>query len=352
MKIFTLLFLMLPVSVLIADADTDSAVSPTSQTVYQGIAAKVGTDIITTFDVDNQVKMLESSMSPEEAASPEGKQKLSDDHKKVLDQMIEEKLVVLAAEKGPDGYKDAADKGTAPANPYLPTSLEVEEELDKAFDQARNRFSSQQDFEAELQKERISLSEFRSQLRDRLRSQMTFARMVKAKEQEFRPDLRVSDDEALAYYNDNKSAFAVGEQVELRHILYANTDMAKARAAAAELKASHHLLDDFISRAKKDSIDELTADKGGRLGWIEKGGLRWAEVEEAAFKLKPGEMAGPINSSDGLHLIYVEDHKDGEQKSFDDVKAQAKNAVYQAKVQKRIEAWVEDLKLQFFVELD
>lgn len=317
---------------------------------YQKILAKVGTEIITQYDVDSAVKMVESSMSPSEAATAEGKKRLAEARSKVLDRMVEEKLVVMAAEKGPEGYKEAMDKGTAPANPYLPSNLEIEEELDKNFDQARNRFSSQEQFEAELKRERISLSEFRTKLRERLRSQMTFARMVKSKEQEFRPSLRVSDDEARAFYDGHKAAFGVGAQVSLRHILYSASNLAGAQAALQALKSSRNLKDDFIARAKKDSKDELTADKGGRLGWIEKGGLRWSEVEEKAFKMREGEVAGPIKSSEGLHLIYVEEKKAGEQKGFDEVKAQVRNAVYQEKVQKRIEGWVEDLKREFFVE--
>jgi foldase protein PrsA len=323
-----------------------------SAKTYQKIVAKVGTDVITTYDVENAIKILETSMSPAELQSPEGQKKLEEAKGKVLDQMIEQKLVVLAAEKGPEGYKEAADKGTAPANPYLPSNLEIEEELDKEFDQARNRFAGQSEFEAELKHERISLSEFRARLRENLRSQMTFQRMVKAKEQEFRPSLRVSDEETRAFYDEHKEAFAVGAQVLLRHILYDAKSLGAAKAAAMALKSSSHLKEDFILRAGKDSKDELTSDKGGRLGWIEKGGLRWKELEEKAFKMNVGELAGPIKTTDGWHLIFVEDKKEGEQKSFDDVKAQARNAVYQEKVQKRIEAWVEDLKREFFVERD
>src|SRR4029077_6334371 len=117
-------------------------------------------------------------------------------------------------------------------------------------------------FEAELKRERISLSEFRTRLRERLRSQMTFARMVKSKEQEFRPSLRVSDEEAKAFYEEHKAAFGVGAQVNLRHILYAPRDSAGAQAGAIALKASSNLKEDFIARAKRDSKDELTADKG------------------------------------------------------------------------------------------
>jgi foldase protein PrsA len=264
--------------------------------------------------------------------------------------MIEQKLVVLAAEKGPEGYKEAVERGTAPQNPYLPSNLEVEEELDKSFDQARGRFPSQESFEEELKKERITLSEFRSRLRERLREQMTFQRMLKVKEQEYRPSLRVSDEEAKKFYEENKAAFSVGEQVNLRHILYGPSEAAKAQQALAALKLSKNLKDDFAARAKKESRDELTKEKGGRLGWIEKGALRWPEVEARAYSMAEGELAGPVRSPEGLHLLYVEEKKPGEQKSFDDVKSMARNAVYQQKVQKRIAEWVEDLKREFFVE--
>lgn len=331
-------------------ASSAGTAAPAAPETYQKIVAKVGSEIITSFDVEMAVKMVEASMSPTEAASEEGKKKLAEARAKVVDSMISQKLVVLAAEKGPEGYKEAVEKGTAPANPFIPSNLEIEEELDKTFDQARSRFATQEDFEAELKKERISLSEFRSKLRDRLRTQMTYQRMVKAKEQEFRPTLRVSDEEAQAFYDEHKAAFAIGEQINLRHILYGPSEMAKATAAATALKSSVHLKDDFIARAKKDSKDELTADKGGRLGWIEKGGLRWSEVEEKAMTMHAGELAGPIKSSEGLHLIYVEEKKAGEQKPFDEVKNQVRNAVYQDKVQKRIEGWVDDLRREFFVE--
>jgi foldase protein PrsA len=318
--------------------------------VIERIAAKVGSRIITSYEVDQAVAMMEASMSPAEAATAEGKKRLAEDHEKALDRMIEEKLVILAAEKGPEGYKEAVEKGTAPANPYLPAALEVDEELDKAFDEARARFPSQDQFEQQLKRERISVSEFRSSLRERIRSQMTFSRMVKNKEKEFQPGLRVSDEEAKAFYDEHKDGFAVGQQVNLRHILFKPGENSQAALVVKSLQASKNPKGDFVGLAKKYSQDELTADKGGRLGWIEKGGLRWKQVEEKAFSLKPGEVAGPIKSADGLHVILVEEQKEGEQKSFDEVKAQVRNRVYQQKIQKRIESWVEDLKREFFVE--
>ncbi|MES2200878.1 MAG: peptidyl-prolyl cis-trans isomerase [candidate division FCPU426 bacterium] len=344
-------FAVLGLLSLAASAGAASSPSATPEALVS-IAAKVGSQIVTNVEVEQAIKALEASMSVAELASAEGKKKLSDARKKVLDRMVQEKLVILAAEKGPEGYKEAVDRGTAPANPYLPSSIEVEEELDKAYDEARNRYGSQSEFEAQLKAERLSVSEFRSHLRERLREQMTFDRMLMSKKKEFQPSLRVSEEEALAFYQEHKASFAVGSQVNLRHILYKPSETAKAEAAVASLKglSGPRLRDAFANLAKKDSKDDLSAGKGGRLGWIEKGGLRWSEVESRAFSLKPGELAGPIRSADGLHVILVEEQKAGEQKNYDEVKAQVRNLVYGGKVNKRIEDWIEELKREFYVE--
>jgi foldase protein PrsA len=314
-----------------------------------GIAAKVGGDIITDSDIDQAVKVLELSMSPEDRNSAEGKKKLADARTRVLDRMIEEKLVVLAAKDGPPGYKEAAEQGKAPSNPFLPQGTEIEEEMEKLFDQTRERFGSQDAFEEALKAERTSIPEFRNRLRERVRDQMTYARMAKFKEQEFRGSMRVSDEELRKFYEDNKARFAQGDQVRLRHILFPESDKAQADAALAELKKAKDVKAAFIALAKKRSADAPTRDQGGLLGWIEKG-QSWPELEEAAFAAKDGSLAGPVKTEAGWHLLYVEGHQKGKERGFEDVKANIRNLIYQDKNQKRFQEWVDELKHKYYVE--
>lgn len=64
----------------------------------------------------------------------------------------------------------------------------------------------------------------------------------------------------------------------------------------------------FANIAKNTFSDTLLAFNGGNLGWI-----KWGEwdpyFEEAAWKLKPGDISGPIQSTFGWHIIKVEDRK-------------------------------------------
>ena len=313
------------------------------------IIAKVGGEIVTDYDVDQAVKVLEMSMSPSERSSAEGKKKLKEARVRVLDRMVEEKLVVLAAKEGPEGFKEAQDSGKALSNPYLPAGTEVEDEMEKLFDETRKRFATQDEFEAALKLEKQTVPEFRNRLRERLRDQMTFSRMLKVKERDFQPSLHVSDEEITAYYEENKSRFAQGAQVNLRHILFKSDQEGLARGVLEKLKKAKDIKTAFIEAARANSQDEPTRDQGGRLGWIEKG-QSWTELENAAFAAKDNEVAGPVKTDAGWHLLLVEGHREGAQRLLDEVKSNVKNLIYQQKVQKRTQEWIEDLKHKFYVE--
>jgi hypothetical protein len=313
------------------------------------VAAKVGTDIITTTDIDDAIAEVAASMSPEERESPEGKQKLAEARKNVLDHMIEMKLVILAAKEGPPGFADAEKDGKAPKNPYLPESSEIEAEMEKVFDQTRLRYNGQDEFEAALGKEHVTVPEYRNRLREQVRDQMTYMNMEKIKEREFGPSLHVSDDEAKAYYNENLQRFYQGPRVRLRHILFPLADEAKAKRLLQELKRAPNVKEAFIQAAKKYSADTATKDQGGLLDWIEKG-QSWHALEDVAFAAKDETLAGPVETEAGWHLLYIEGHQPGKQNSFEDVKKSAANQLYQEKLKKHLDDWVKDLKTKYYVD--
>jgi parvulin-like peptidyl-prolyl isomerase len=313
------------------------------------IVAKVGNEIVTDVDVDDAVKMLEMNMSPAERSSAEGQKKLKEARARVLDRMIEEKLVVLAAKEGPEGFKEAQEGGKAVNNPYLPEGTEVEDEMEKLFDQTRKNFSSQEEFEAALKAEKQSVPEFRNRLRERLRDQMTYARMLKVKERDFQASLRVSDEEVAQFYQENQSRFAQGAQVNLRHILFKPEQEGLARSVLEKLKKAKDVKKAFVDAARANSQDEPTRDQGGRLGWVEKG-QSWPELENAAFAAADNQLVGPVKTEAGWHLVLVEGHREGSQRPLEEVKSNAKNLIYQEKVQKRTQEWIDELKHKYYLE--
>jgi parvulin-like peptidyl-prolyl isomerase len=56
---------------------------------------------------------------------------------------------------------------------------------------------------------------------------------------------------------------------------------------------------DFAVLASQYSLDQVTAQDGGDLGFFARGSLTVPEVEEAAFALEPGEVSDVIEAVDG-----------------------------------------------------
>lgn len=317
---------------------------PAKAEVYQKIAAKVGSEIVTSYDVDEAMEYLKSQMSPEEAVSAEGRKKLEEARKSQLEGLIQQKLVIQEARKWDADNKGGDGKSVGKTNPYLPRGDEVDEAVEKEYDRFEAGFPSPEVFRRELESEHLSEEAFKARLRDKIQALLIYQRVVKAKEKEFQGSFVVGDSEAKKYYAEHQDQFAAGDQVELRDILLA--DEAKARDIKKRVQAGEN----FADLAKRYSKD-AAASKGGMLGWIEKGQLKWPALEGAAFKAKVGEVSGPIKTSRGWELILVEDTHSAAQKDFESVKSQVMNVLYGQKMKERIEEWVKELRSKTYVEI-
>jgi len=82
---------------------------------------------------------------------------------------------------------------------------------------------------------------------------------------------------------------------------------AKAENLLSQIKSGAK----FDELARKNSEDAGSAQKGGDLGWIEKGKMV-PEFEKAAFALQAGEVSSVIKTTYGYHIIKkLEADKDG-----------------------------------------
>ncbi|HYP71699.1 MAG TPA: peptidyl-prolyl cis-trans isomerase [Variovorax sp.] len=129
-------------------------------------------------------------------------------------------------------------------------------------------------------------------------------------------------------YEEDKSRFVDAEQRQTSHILIAVPAGADAAAQkAAEEKANKLAAEarqpgaDFAALAKANSEDPGSKDAGGDLGWVEKNVMVKA-FEDAVFAAKPGEVVGPVKSEFGYHIILVHAIKGGQGKSFEEVRDQ------------------------------
>ncbi|MFX7792819.1 peptidylprolyl isomerase, partial [Acinetobacter baumannii] len=84
--------------------------------------------------------------------------------------------------------------------------------------------------------------------------------------------------------------------------------------------------------------NDLSASKGGDLGWIYPGDTV-PEFERAMDQLKPGEVSQPIETPFGYHLIQVVERKTDDA-SKERTRQAARQAIRERKIEEATEDWL------------
>jgi peptidyl-prolyl cis-trans isomerase D len=133
--------------------------------------------------------------------------------------------------------------------------------------------------------------------------------------------LEITEEDLRAYYEAERDALATTEERHVRHILitpegddYAEAE-AEANAALARIEAG----EDFATVAAEVSDDAGTRNAGGDLGWMTRGVLV-GPFEDTLFEMEVGDVAGPVETEFGFHVLMLEDVRRGDVQSFEMVR--------------------------------
>ncbi|XQY92665.1 peptidylprolyl isomerase [Metabacillus sp. HB246100] len=177
----------------------------------------------------------------------------------------------------------------------------TDKEINEEFENLKTQYGAQFESVVELQGEDVV-------------KQMVKVDLLRKKAAE--AEVEVTDEEIKEYHATLEG------QVKASHILVADEETAK------EVKKK---LDDggnFEELAKEYSTDPGSAQNGGDLGWFGEGAMV-KEFQDAAFKLKEGEVSEPVKSEFGYHIIKVTDTY----KPYEEMKEALKEDIRKQKVQ-------------------
>jgi peptidyl-prolyl cis-trans isomerase C len=158
------------------------------------------------------------------------------------------------------------------------------------------------------------------------------------------PDGKALEAYARSEYRAKPERFALPEEVHARHILVPvakdGSDDAAAKAKAEALLAELRKGGDFAALAKENSSDKASAQRGGDLGFFTRGKMV-PEFEQAVFDLKkPGDLAGPVKTQFGYHIIELTERKAASTQKFEDaLPALKEEAAAQLDSQARQRLW-------------
>ncbi|HEX3819856.1 MAG TPA: peptidyl-prolyl cis-trans isomerase [Candidatus Sulfotelmatobacter sp.] len=168
--------------------------------------------------------------------------------------------------------------------------------------------------------------------------------------------VQVTQDDLRRYYDQNRDSYRVPEQIKVSHIwIKMPLTGDDGKVDDKKVTEAQHRAEDLLKQikggakfedvAKKYSEDSGSANVGGSLGWIGKGQMT-PEFEKAANALAKGQISDVVKSTDGFHIIRLDDKQDAHVKPLDEVKDQIEPALKHQKAQQLAQKEAEDLLAQ------
>jgi len=303
-----------------------SAPAVVSAEVMSRVAALVNDEPITTYDVEREREAMEKGLDEKALRDAAGKAQLRE---VALNSLINKKLIEQKIKE-------------------LDVKITDEEVRQTIEDVKKSNNISQDNLVEALAARGVSFDEYKTQIREQLERLRLISLEVRSK-------IQVSEQEIRAYYDANPKMFQVDEAFRVRQIFFkvapqASEQERKLITDTAE-KALREAKDgsDFAALAKKFSEDS-SAKEGGDLGFLKKGDVL-PEIEGALAKMKPGEISGLIRTPAGIHIIKLEEFRQGRQRGFEAAKQEIEDILYKKKSEERFNQWMEDLRKNASIEI-
>lgn len=253
--------------------------------------------------------------------------KMSDEERKKYEADVLDKLVTLEIL-----YQESEKKG-----------IKVDpKKIDEQYDMLLKRYPDKEKFNEFLTQWNITEDKIRLEIKRGAAIQELIKTNVTDK-------VTVADQEVKKFYNDNPEKFKAPEEVKTSHILIKldpkKADDAKKNKAKEKLEAAKDRIkkgEDFAKVAKE--VSEGPSNKsGGDLGFVTRGQMV-KPFEDAVFALKAGEVSDIVETQFGYHLIKVFEKKPAKTIGFEEVKNRLADQLKQQIAQKKIMAYIQQLK--------
>jgi len=296
-----------------------------SAETIEGVVAIVNDEIITYSE-------LEGFLAPHllyfEQGFPEWvvEEKIARIRREVLEELIKEKLLLSEARKEGIVVQD--------------------EEVEKYLAGIKERFGSEEKFQLQLSKEKLTEEGFKQ----RLREQILIKKIV---------DLKIgsriqalSAEEMRECFEENKESFVEPERIAIGQITVEVKGEGKWLEAGKKVEDIHARLmkgEEFSTLAKKYS-DAPSRDEGGNLEFINRAELL-PEFEKAISTLEVGEISNIIRTETGFHIIKLESRKEARQREFSEVRREIENQLYRLRMEQALSKWIKELKEKSYVQI-
>jgi peptidyl-prolyl cis-trans isomerase SurA len=321
--------LVLGTAALAATAAADVSPNSGKKLELERVVAIVNDSIILQSELDARLQpvLQEAEQIPDEN---ERKRRIAKLTGQVLDDMVNEELIVQAADEA---------------------KIEVDpSDVQAAIDEIKQQNNLDDDaLQKALLAQGYSLSSYKADLRRQLLRFRAINTIIA-------PKINVTDEDIRARYDEMQRRSNQVSSVRLSDILIKLPDhpteqqITDARAKAAQALDRVKSGEDFSQVAKDMSDDDSTKNTGGELGWFERGSVN-PDWEGVVFSMDKDEVRGPINGAQGLYILKVTDVKIPPLKPYTEMKEQLSRELRRREMDKQTATWVEELRKKAYIDI-
>jgi parvulin-like peptidyl-prolyl isomerase len=249
----------------------------------------------------------------------------------VLDEMVNEELIVQAAEAA---------------------KVEIESsEVQSAIDEIKQQNNlDDAGLSAALAAQGLTIAGYKQEMRRQLLRLRAMNTLVA-------PKVQITDEDVRARYDQMARRTEQVQAVKLAHMLFklpehaTEQQLAEAKEKASKAIARVKAGEDFAKVAATESDDDSTKATGGELGWFQRGSMANPEWEPIVFAMEKGDVRGPVTGPQGFHVFMVTEVKRSDLKPFPEMKEQLMRELRRREMDKQTQTWVEELRKKAYIDI-
>lgn len=278
------------------------------------IIAVVNNDIITLKDLHDYLSAIYLQLSSEEKSQKQLQEIMKKYETEGVQRLIDDKLIIDAANKRELTIRDKT--------------------INDKIEEFKKGYASEQDFEKSLNNEGLTISDLQKRIGDQLKIRYLV-------ESEVRSKIFVNPNEVTKFYQDHLVDFKKQERVELDSIFIPNSDnpVQKTKDVLGVINGGK----DFLEVAREYS-------QMPSIGIVEKGQML-PEIEEVIFNLKDHAISKPVTTDTGVFIFKLKRLLPAETQPIDEVKDKIYQFLFNQEFQKRMHAWIEELRKKAYIEI-
>ncbi len=292
------------------------------------IIAIVNNEIVTLYDLNMALEPYISDL--ENAGFPDEKKQAMafSIREKIINKLIDELLTDQEIKKNKISIGEA----------------EVENAIERIKEMNR---STEEELKYALEKEGITLKEYRKTLAKELARSKLIDFEVKSK-------IVITDEDIEKYYNENLKEYEPKPEYHLRNIIkivpeYSNSEekeqiYQKIKVIMAKLQVGLP-----FEEVARDSSDSPFAAEGGYLGGFKLEDLS-PVISEGLKGKKPGEFTDIILTEQGYQIFYIEKTDESTKKTIDEVTDEIQKLLYKKQFEKKFQAWLNGVREEALIK--